>query len=148
MDVSCATLETRGSGAHLLLVDDSPVKRLALAHFLRSETYNVDEAADGQAAILHLKHRPVDAMILDLQMPGTDGFAVLNYLQEHRPGLPVILLSGMPLDQIQYKMHELSKRELPPLLIKPVDPAQILELIEMQLSGALPSPQGIQESTT
>src|SRR5438270_5503927 len=111
--------------ARILLCDDSPVERLALAHFLRGSGYVVDEAGDGDAAILHMKHRRVDLVLLDLHMPEVDGFEVLNYVQEHRRALPVILLSGMPLDQIQHKMHHLHSPELPPLLIKPVDPDQL-----------------------
>lgn len=126
------------SSARILLCDDSPVERLALAHFLRRQGYTVDEAADGDAAILHLKHRPVDLLLLDLQMPDVDGFGVLTYMQEHRRALPVILLSGMPLHQIQHKMHVLPTPELPPLLIKPVDPEQLLGVVELQLSGQLP----------
>src|SRR3954468_22881732 len=90
MDVS----EPQLPSPQLLLVDDSPVERLALAHFLRGSGYRVDEAADGDAAILQLKHRQIDLMLLDLQMPDTDGFQVLSYVQEHRRSLPVILLSG------------------------------------------------------
>ena len=51
---------TNDAAPHLLLVDDSPVERLALAHFLRGNGYRVDEAADGDAAILQLKHRPIE----------------------------------------------------------------------------------------
>lgn len=122
----------------ILLCDDSPVERLALAHFLRGQGYTVDEAADGEAAILHLKHRPVDLMLLDLQMPEKDGFAVLSYVQRHRRALPIVLLSGMPLHQIQHKMHVLPEPELPPLLLKPFDPDQLLGVVELQLSGQLP----------
>ena len=124
--------------ARILLVDDSPVERLALAHFLRGSGYLVDEAGDGDAAILHMKHREVDLVLLDLHMPEVDGFGVLTYLQEHRRGLPVILLSGMPLHKTQHKMHELPTPELPPLLIKPIDPDQLLAMIELQLSGQMP----------
>src|SRR5687768_14177821 len=102
--------------ARILLCDDSPVERLALAHFLRGSGYAVDEAADGEAALQHIKHRAVDLILLDLQMPDVDGFQVLSYLQEHRRALPVVLLSGMPLDRIQHKMHGLPTPELPPLL--------------------------------
>ena len=123
--------------ARILLCDDSPVERLALAHFLRGQGYAVDEAGDGDAAILHVQHREVDLVLLDLHMPEVDGFAVLRYLQEHRRALPVVLLSGMPLNKIQHKMHELKEPELPPLLIKPVDPEQLLEVMELQLTGEL-----------
>ena len=124
--------------ARILLCDDSPVERLALAHFLRGSGYVVDEAGDGDAAILHMKHREIDLVLLDLHMPEVDGFGVLTYLQEHRRGLPVILLSGMPLHKIQLKMHELPTPELPPLLIKPIDPDQLLGVLDLQLSGELP----------
>jgi CheY-like chemotaxis protein len=139
MEVNAAKSGIEEHPWRLLVCDDSSIERLALSHFLRQHSFEVDEAADGGAALLHLKHRSVDLLILDLHMPEVDGFEVLNYLQKHRPGLPVILLSGMPLDQIQHRMHDLAKRHLPPLLIKPIDPDQILDLVALQLSGELPT---------
>jgi CheY-like chemotaxis protein len=127
------------SQPRILLCDDSPVERLALAHFLRQSGYAVDEAGDGESAILHLKHRPVDLVLLDLHMPQVDGFEVLGYLQEHRRALPVVLLSGMPLHRIQNRIHGLPSHELPPLLIKPIDPDQLLGILELQLSGGIAS---------
>lgn len=122
----------------LLLCDDSPIERLALGHYLRSNGYAVDEAADGKSALQFLKNRNIDLLLLDLQMPELDGFDVLNYVAEHRRSLPVILLSGMPPEDIQDKMLSLHSRELPPLLLKPVDPEQLVEIVELQLSGNLP----------
>ena len=127
-----------GQGSRLLLCDDSPVERMALAHLLRRAGYRVDEAEDGESTLHHLKHRPVDLLLLDLNMPELDGFGVLAYLQKHRPGLPVILLSGMPLDQIQHKMNRLPSPELPPLFIKPINPDQLIDVLELKLSGELP----------
>ena len=124
----------------LLLCDDSPIERLALGHYLRSSGYVVDEAGDGKSALQFLKNRQVDLLLLDLQMPDVDGFDVLNYIAEHRKSLPVILLSGMPPDEIQDKMFQLRERELPPLLLKPVDPEQLVGMVELQLSGNLPYP--------
>jgi CheY-like chemotaxis protein len=121
----------------LLLVDDSPVERLALGHVLRDSGYAVDEIGDGATALTHIKEHEIDALLLDLQMPGVDGFDVLTYLQEHRRGLPVILLSGMPLHQIQGKVSALPSHELPPLLLKPIDPTQLLGVLELQLAGGL-----------
>jgi CheY-like chemotaxis protein len=122
----------------LLLCDDSPIERLALAHYLRASGYQVDEAGDGAAALYFLKNRTIDLLLLDLQMPDINGFDVLNYLNEHRRALPVILLSGMPPDEIQDQIHRLRERELPPLFMKPVDPEQVVEMVEMQLAGDLP----------
>jgi DNA-binding response OmpR family regulator len=122
----------------LLLCDDSPVERLALAHFLRQQGYQVDEAGDGASALQFLKNRTVDLLLLDLQMPDLNGFDVLNYVHEHRRALPVILMSGMPPDEIQQEISTLNEPELPPLFIKPFDPRQLVEMVELQLSGEMP----------
>ncbi len=122
----------------LLVADDSPVQRTALSSFLRKRGYHVAEAGDGTAAVRHLKACPVDLLLLDLNMPQGDGFEVLSYLQAHRRSLPVILLSGMPVDDIQKKMNRLPERQLPPLLLKPVDPEQLITVVELQLSGQMP----------
>ncbi|HEY1685735.1 MAG TPA: response regulator [Tepidisphaeraceae bacterium] len=125
-------------GVKILLCDDSAVERNALAHYLRNHDYIVDEVGDGEAALEYLKNKQVDLMLLDLHMPQRDGFGVLSYVQEHRRALPVILLSGLPPDQIQHRMNKLPDRELPPLFIKPVDPEKLVQVIELQLAGELP----------
>ena len=122
----------------ILVCDDSPLERVALSHFLRGQEFVVDEASDGESAVQSLQLSPVDLLVLDLQMPGKDGFYVLSFLQNHRPDLPVILLSGMPIKDIEDRIHLLPSRQLPPLLLKPVDAIQLLEMIDIELSGELP----------
>ena len=124
-------------GPRLLVVDDSPHERLALRRLLGPHGYAVHEATDGGEAIDTLKSVQIDVVLLDLEMPGTDGFTVLDYLQEHRRALPVVLLSGMPLDKIQDRMRRMIRPSLPPLLVKPVDPDQVLGVLEMLLDGSL-----------
>jgi CheY-like chemotaxis protein len=139
MDAEFVAEPTLGpSTSRVLLCDDSPVERMALAHLLRRNGYQVDEAGDGALAIEHLKNREVDILLLDLQMPGTDGFGVLRYLQKHRRGLPVILLSGMPADEIQEHIHVLPNHELPPLFLKPIDVESLMQVVELQLAGEMP----------
>src|SRR6202000_3158903 len=93
--------EASNVSPRLLLCDDSEFERRALARILRDHDYNVDEASDGAVAIDHLKKATVDLIVLDLLMPVSDGFDVLSYLQEHRKSMPVVLLSGMPVNKIQ-----------------------------------------------
>jgi hypothetical protein len=71
---------------------------------------------------------------------------VLTYLQKHRRGLPVILLSGMPIDQIELNMHGLPQQELPTLFLKPVDLEQLLDVLELQLTGQFPDLNSASES--
>jgi CheY-like chemotaxis protein len=121
----------------LLVADDSPIQRKAICSFLRGRGYDVAEASDGQETLLHLQQCEVDLLLLDLQMPHVDGFEVLQYLQRHRQGLPVILVSGMPVDEIQRSMQRRHQHDLPPLLLKPIDPEQLIQIVELHLSGQL-----------
>ncbi len=139
--------ESTAPGARLLLADDSMDERSVMAQYLRRFGYQINEAGDGRAAIDFLQNHEVDALLLDLNMPVSDGFDVLGYLQKHRRGLPVILLSGMPLDQIQENIHGLPTHELPPLLLKPIDMHQLMEVLELQLNGGVPQvPEEMQDA--
>ena len=132
------TFEAGDDGWRILLCDDSSTERTSLAQILRREGYDVDEAADGAAALLLLKGRRHDLMLLDLQMPGVDGFDVLAYVQREKPDLPVVVLSGLPPEEIGDGLQRLPDHELPPLLLKPVNPDQLLDVMELQLNGELP----------
>src|SRR5262245_15236344 len=130
--------ESDREGARLLLCDDSADQREMLSILLGKYGYEVDEAADGAAALLMLKRRSYDLVLLDLQMPQADGFDVLAWLQKNRAQLPVLVLSGLPPDQIGEGLERLPEHELPPLLMKPVDGEQLAHLIELRLAGELP----------
>lgn len=130
--------DTAGPPPRLLICDDSQLQRASLTELLRREGYDVDEAADGAAALVMLKARPYSLLLLDLQMPGIDGFDVLAYCQRHLADLPVVLLSGMPPDEIGGGIQRLPTHELPPLLLKPVDVRQLTQVIELKLAGELP----------
>src|SRR5258706_8996393 len=131
-------VEVDASGFRLLVCDDSAAERGALAQILRRQGYEVDEAADGNAGLTLIKSRSYDLLLLDLQMPGVDGFDVLIYVQRHRPELPVVLLSGLPPEEIGNGLDRLPHHELPPLLLKPIDSQQLFQVIELKLAGELP----------
>jgi CheY-like chemotaxis protein len=125
-------------GFRLLVCDDSTVERSALAQILRRQGYEVDEAADGSAALRLIKGRGYDLLLLDLNMPDVDGFDVLRYVQTHQAKLPVVLMSGLPHEEIGDGIQRLPQHELPPLLLKPVDTRQLFQVIELKLAGELP----------
>lgn len=121
----------------LLICEDAPIERAGLAYLLRLRGYDVCESADGDTAIQSLTEGKFDLLLLDLSLPGIDGFDVLRFVQKQKPETRVILLSGTSPEKIQERLTDLPGHVLPPLLLKPVDPEQVYDLVEMQLSGQL-----------
>lgn len=79
----------------VLLVDDEANIRRMLGALLRSEDFEVTEAANGNAALEHLRRDDFDAVILDLMMPpGPDGLETLKSIREDVGDVPVIMMSG------------------------------------------------------
>lgn len=81
----------------LLIVDDHAIVREGLAAMLRLVAPDTDvlQARDGAEGLaLASAHLDIDAVFLDLEMPGTDGMAIIPELGRLRPDLPVIVLSS------------------------------------------------------
>ena len=70
----------------VLLADDNEAT-CTLIQALLQHDFSVETANDGHEAIERLKRRQYAAILLDLLMPGTDGYAVLDYLVAERPDL-------------------------------------------------------------
>ncbi len=78
----------------VLVVDDELQIRRSLRVTLRTNGYDVDEAATGEAALDSVAVRPPELIILDLGLPGVDGVEVTRRLREWTR-LPIIVLSAM-----------------------------------------------------
>lgn len=78
----------------ILLVDDEQSIRESLNKVLRVEGYEVVLAETGQEAIEKLIREPIDLLLLDLGLPGKDGWATLRCRAEVHPSLPVIVITG------------------------------------------------------
>jgi two-component system nitrogen regulation response regulator NtrX len=81
-------------GGQILIVDDEEGIRTSLRGILEDEGHAVLEAATGEQGLEALETHNPDLLFLDIWMPGMDGLAVLDQVQETRPGLPVIMISG------------------------------------------------------
>ena len=76
----------------VLIVEDVPALREQYAYDLRRLAgHDTLTAADGDEALAILESEPVDCLILDLEMPGTDGFEVLRRLRARDNQIPVIV---------------------------------------------------------
>ncbi len=78
---------------HILIVDDEPVTRTTLAGYFTKAGYRVSEAEDGTGLWAALKASEVDLILLDIGLPGDDGFALLRKLRRTSE-VAVILVTG------------------------------------------------------
>ena len=83
--------------ASILLVDDEQLVRRVVRVVLEAEGHDVIEAGDGEQALkLAVEHTP-DAVVLDLIIPGMDGYEICKRLKSSRPETKVLVLSGVPI---------------------------------------------------
>jgi len=73
--------------ARALIVDDDEPIRSMLATIVKHHGFCVETASDGDQAIASIARDGFDVVLLDLMMPRVDGWAVLRYMQQHRPDL-------------------------------------------------------------
>jgi CheY-like chemotaxis protein len=83
----------------ILLVEDDPESRYAVAHILRGNGYDVREAADGNEALaliqeLLLQKLSIDLVITDLRMPNESGLVLAAHIHVKWPQVPMLLMSG------------------------------------------------------
>jgi two-component system response regulator MprA len=78
----------------VLVVDDEPAVRQALERALAAEGHEVTVAEDGHAALDRLVDEPVDAVVLDVAMPGLDGLEVCRRLRSAGDRTPVLMLTA------------------------------------------------------
>ena len=84
-----------GSGESVLLVEDDPSVRLLIGEVLRDLGYACVEAIDGQAAApIIASNAELDLMITDVGLPGMNGRDLADMARRHRPGLPVLFVTG------------------------------------------------------
>jgi DNA-binding response OmpR family regulator len=79
---------------NILVVEDEALITDFLRRGLEAEGYAVDTAACGEDALASLRTHPADVVILDVMMPGMDGFEVLGAIRARDPELPVIMLTA------------------------------------------------------
>jgi len=80
----------------ILLVDDDPAIRQILARLLTGEGYAVALAANGFESINVVRATEIDLVLLDLNMPGMDGWETFEQLATENPMLPIIVITARP----------------------------------------------------
>ena len=104
-----ARFEITRKGAVVLLVDDEDQLRRAMRDLLERQGYTILEARDGAEALAEVDRGNPDVMILDLNLPGVDGYTVLSQIRsrEVTRNLPVIVLTAKGDEDNEVRVLEL-----------------------------------------
>jgi FixJ family two-component response regulator len=117
----------------IAVVDDEEPVRIALRRLLRSADLDVDTFASGADFIDSLETRTPDCVVLDLQMPQVDGFAVQRHLATAEGRPPVVVITGHDSEEAREQAHSNGASAY---LRKPVDGGRLLQAIAAAISGA------------
>jgi len=94
----------------ILVVDDDPEVLILMEEALRLHGYEIRTARDGREALRRIaEHRP-DLLLLDIKMPGVDGYEVIRKLKgaEATRGIPIVVITDSPVDEKRDKVQMLS----------------------------------------
>lgn len=111
----------------VLFLEDEPTIREVLTEYMLISGYEVTAAERGDTAIDLLKDHTYDIAVLDIMVPGVDGFAVLEYIQQHCAETAVIMLTALEDEKTQVKAFNLYADDY---VIKPVSPIILLKRME------------------
>jgi FixJ family two-component response regulator len=106
----------------IYLIEDDAAVRDALQAMLEAEGHEITAFASGEAFLAAIDGTHSGCAVIDVHMPGVDGFQLMDRLQALGADLPVILMTGNPTP----RMHtQAQKRGAIALLEKPFDPAEL-----------------------
>jgi CheY-like chemotaxis protein len=111
----------------ILVVDDIADNYFLLEMILKLEGYQVEVADSGYAALERVEANPPNLILLDVMMPGIDGFEVTRRIRQNNrlPFIPILLITGYN----QLEESQAFNMGVNGLVYKPFDPYQLLEQV-------------------
>lgn len=117
----------------LMLADDSSATQNIVTLAFKGMDYEVICLSDGVDVLEYISHSPVDLVLIDVDLPGIDGYQLCEVLQKDTltADIPVVLMGSIksPVDQEKIRKHQPSA-----LLEKPFETRELLELAERLLT--------------
>ena len=121
--------------ARVLVIDDDPSIRQVVAFVLADEGHEVAEAGDGEAALAAIERGHPDVIVLDMKMPGLDGWAfVERYRARYGRRAPIVVLTAA-----QDAARRAAEVGAEAHLAKPFDLDELVEVVAALARGAGPA---------
>ncbi len=79
---------------HILVVDDDKHTRMLLEAVLKNEGFTVTAASDGEEALSLMEKQHIDLVVLDIMMPGMDGYEFTKIVRDSGSNLPILMLTA------------------------------------------------------
>lgn len=114
----------------VLIVDDDPAARRLYGAFLRSKGMEIHEAESGIEAVQRVEQTPFDLVLMDLDMPGIDGWMAISLIRARLPELPMLILTAMSGEDFKDRAVKLGVDEI---LHKPCPHDDLLRAAERAL---------------
>ena len=120
--------------ARILIVEDNHDYQELLQNFLENARHEVTAAGDGDRALGLIDALPFDLILLDLMLPGIDGFDICRSIRE-KYDTPVIMLTALDSESYQMRGYGL---QIDDYITKPVSMALLLQKVEAVLRRTMP----------
>ncbi len=127
--------------AHILIIEDEPVTRATLTSYLEAQGYDVSEAESADAAERLLAERPIDLLLVDINLPGKDGLKITRE-QRARSDIGIILVTGRDDDVDRIVGLEMGADDY---VCKPFNRRELLARIKNLLYRTRQAGQGIRQ---
>jgi two-component system, sensor histidine kinase and response regulator len=115
----------------ILAVDDTPDNLLLLEAILSEEGYDIHTVEDGISALKHIEQSPPDLILLDVMMPGMNGYEVTHHIRKNSalPFIPILLITAFDHSSVVEGL-DMGADEF---VRKPVDPEELLARVRSLL---------------
>ncbi|RLB01525.1 MAG: sigma-54-dependent Fis family transcriptional regulator [Deltaproteobacteria bacterium] len=117
----------------ILLIDDDPQLRQSFAKILKEEGYALTAVYTGEMGLAEIRKNLPDVVILDLRLPGIDGFETYKAIREIDPKLPVIIMTAYGTTDTAIEATKLGAFDY---VLKPFEIPQMLSLIRQAIDAS------------
>ena len=114
----------------VIVVDDEEGMREGMRRALQRQGYTVDTAQDGESALKLLRENRYALALVDLKMPGIDGFEVTRFINENLEGTVVVIVSALATVEAAVEVTQHGAFDF---LAKPFVPKDLLRVVERAL---------------